>query len=228
MRRLLLAACLAALLGGCSNLGYYLQAVGGQMDMLGRARPIQAVLDDPSTSERLKQQLVDVGRIRQFASAELGLPDNGSFRRYADLQRPFAVWNVFAAAEFSTKPKRWCYLLVGCADYRGYFSAAAAAGEAEQLRRQGYDVYVAGIPAYSTLGWFDDPVLNTVIDYPVIRLAPLIFHELAHQVAYARDDTTFNESFAVAVELEGMRRWLERFGTPEQKAAFALERRRRD
>ncbi len=150
LRHLIRAAWISAAalaVGGCSTMGYYLQAVNGQMDVLRRARPIEAVMDDPGTPEKLKRQLVEVGKLRDYASGELGLPDNGSFRRYADLQRPFAVWNVFAAPEFSTKPRQWCYVFVGCADYRGYFSQAAAEDEAARLRRQGDDVYVAGIPA---------------------------------------------------------------------------------
>jgi predicted aminopeptidase len=221
------ASALMLLLGGCATMGYYLQAVNGQMDVLRRAQPIERVLADPSAADSLKQKLVEVRQIRTFASKELGLPDNGTFRRYADLQRPFVVWNVFAAAEFSTQPKEWCYPLFGCANYRGYFSQAQAETAAHALQQEGYDTYVNGIPAYSTLGWFDDPVLNTFVHYPQGQLAAVIFHELAHQVVYVRGDTTFNESFAETVALEGTRRWLARSGTEEQRAAFeALERRR--
>ncbi|HYP67800.1 MAG TPA: aminopeptidase [Thiobacillaceae bacterium] len=215
------------LLGGCATLGYYLQAVNGQMDVIHRAQPIERVLADPTAAHSLKRKLVEVGQIRKFASKELGLPDNGTFRRYADLQRPFVVWNVFAAAEFSTQPKEWCYPLFGCANYRGYFSQREAETAAHALQQAGYDTYVSGIPAYSTLGWFDDPVLNTFVHYPQGQLAELMFHELAHQVVYVRGDTTFNESFAVTVAQVGTRRWLARSGTEEQRAAFeALELRR--
>jgi predicted aminopeptidase len=224
----LAALALTLLLGGCATVDYYLQAVNGQMDVLRRAQPIEHVLADPTAKDSLKQQLVEVRRIREFASKELGLPDNGTFRRYADLQRPFVLWNVFAAAEFSTQPKEWCYPVFGCANYRGYFSQAQAETAAHALQQEGYDTYVNGIPAYSTLGWFDDPVLNTFVHYPQGRLAEVIFHELAHQVVYVRGDTTFNESFAVAVAQEGARRWLARSGSREQRAAFeALELRRR-
>ena len=215
------------LLGGCSTMSYYLQAVNGQMDVLRRAQAIERVLADPGTALSLKQKLGEVRQIRKYASDALGLPDNGTFRRYADLQRPFVVWNVFAAPEFSTQPKEWCYPLLGCANYRGYFSRDQAQAAAQVLQQKGYDTFVSGIPAYSTLGWFDDPVLNTFVHYPNAQLAALIFHELAHQVFYLRGDTAFNESFAATVGQEGTRRWLARSGTPEQRAAFdATEQRK--
>ncbi|MGA7949626.1 MAG: aminopeptidase [Thiobacillaceae bacterium] len=226
MKRLA-ALALMLLLGGCTTADFYLQAVNGQMDVLRRAQPIERVLADPSAADSLKQKLVEVRRIREFASKELGLPDNGTFRRYADLQRPFVVWNVFAAAEFSTQPKEWCYPLFGCANYRGYFSQAKAETAAHALQEKGYDTYVNGIPAYSTLGWFDDPVLNTFVHYPQGRLAEIIFHELAHQVVYVRGDTPFNESFAVTVGQEGARRWLAREGTEQQRTGFEASERRR-
>jgi predicted aminopeptidase len=224
------AALLAtALLAGCSPLGYYWQSVGGQLDIWGRERPIAAVLADPQAPQALKQRLEAVLRIREFASRELGLPDNASYRRYADLERPFVVWNVFAAPEFSLEPLRWCFAFAGCVNYRGYFSKAAAERFAARLAAQGHDVFVGGVPAYSTLGWFADPVLSTFVHYPEAELARLIFHELAHQVVYVRDDTAFNESFAVAVEAEGVRRWLERHGDGDTRAAFErAQRRRRD
>jgi predicted aminopeptidase len=208
-------------LGGCATLGYYAQAINGQMEILRRAQPIETVIGDPRADPHLKEKLAAARRIREFASRELGLPENGSYRRYADLGRPFVAWNVFAAPEFSTRPRKWCYPFAGCVNYRGYFSRAEAERAAEGLRAEGYDVFVAGVPAYSTLGWFDDPVLSTFIHYPEPRLAALLFHELAHQLIYVPGDSTFNESFATAVEQEGMRRWLEREGSREQKAAFA-------
>ncbi|MGA7180353.1 MAG: aminopeptidase [Thiobacillaceae bacterium] len=211
---------LLLLVGGCVSINYYSQAINGEMDVIHRAQPIERVLADPNAEDSLKHKLNVVRQIRKFASSELGLPDNGSFRRYADLQRPYEVWNVFAAPEFSTQPKEWCYLLLGCADYRGYFSHDGAEAAARRLQQGGYDTYVSGVPAYSTLGWFDDPVLNTFVHYPDTQLAALIFHELAHQVVYVSGDTTFNESFAVTVEEEGTRRWLSRSGTKEQLAAY--------
>jgi predicted aminopeptidase len=205
---------------GCSTLGYYLQAMDGQMELSRKARPIPQVLSDERTPAELKVKLEQVQQIREFASRTLALPDNDSYRRYADLRRPYVVWNVFATGEFSLDPKQWCFPIAGCVGYRGYFSQASAERFAAGLRRERLDVFVSGVPAYSTLGWMDDPVLNTFIRYPDTEIARLIFHELAHQVAYLPGDTTFNESFASTVELEGVRRWLEAQGTPEQRAAF--------
>jgi predicted aminopeptidase len=214
---------------GCSTLGYYWQAVGGQMELVRKARPIPEVIADPATAGDLKLRLERVREIREFASRALALPDNGSYRQYADLKRHFVVWNVFAAPELSVQPKEWCFPVAGCVGYRGYFAQADAEAFAAGLRRERLDVYVGGVPAYSTLGWLDDPVLSTFIQYPETELARLIFHELSHQVAYARGDTTFNESFAVTVETEGVKRWIDAKGSPEQRAAFdAAQQRRRD
>ncbi len=207
------------LLGACAG-GFYLQAAQGQLEVLLKRRPIAALLDDPDVDAALKARLRRALAIRAWASARLALPDNGSYRSYADLGRPYAVWNVFAAPEFSLEPHRWCYPLIGCASYRGYFRRAAAEDEARRLARAGYDTFVAGIPAYSTLGWFDDPLLNTVIHWRETRLAGLIFHELAHQVVYVPGDTTFNESFASTVERLGVAQWLRERGKPAQRAAW--------
>jgi len=223
--RLLTATCLAVLLSGCANVGYYFQSVSGQFGIWRRERPIEDVMADSASAPALKERLARVLEIRAFASRELGLPDNDSFRRYADLERPFVVWNVFAAPEFSVQPLQSCFLFAGCVSYRGYFSRSDADQYAAALAGQGNDVYVGGVPAYSTLGWFADPVLNTFIHYPEPEIARLVFHELAHQVAYARDDTVFNESFAVAVEQEGMRRWLARRADPQEREQFELGRR---
>jgi predicted aminopeptidase len=165
--------------------------------------------------------------IRRFAESGLSLPAGGQYLAYADLGRPFAVYSVFAAPEFSLTPKTWCYPVIGCAAYRGYFSATAAREYAAGLREASYDVYVAGVPAYSTLGWFRDPVLNTFIHREPADLAALVFHELAHQVLYVQDDTTFNESFATAVEQEGVKRWVEAHGSPEKLAQFQQSQARR-
>ncbi len=218
---LLAAACLALLMSGCSNLGYYLQSVGGQLDIWRRQRPIEEIVNDQTTPDGLRRKLSRVLEIRAFASRELGLPDNRSYREYADLRRPYVVWNVFATGEFSVEPVQWCFLVVGCVSYRGYFSKEDAERFAAETAGGGRDVYIGPVPAYSTLGWFPDPVLNSFIHYPDVEVARLIFHELTHQVAYVRDDTVFNESFAVAVEQEGVRRWLARGGDAQQYAAFA-------
>jgi predicted aminopeptidase len=201
-------------------MGYYMQAISGQMELITKARPISEVLADRATSAELKLKLERVVQIRNFASRELALPDNDSYRRYADLKRPYVVWNVFAAPEFSLQPREWCFPFAGCVGYKGYFAEADAQRFASEVRKEGFDVYTGGVPAYSTLGWFKDPVLNTFIRYPDAEIARLIFHELAHQMAYAKGDTAFNESFATAVEEEGVQRWLDAQGTREQKAAF--------
>ena len=217
MAALLLAIAAAA---GCSSVGYYFQAINGQMELSRKARPIADVIADRATEPDLKARLGRVVEMRAFASRELGLPDNRSYRRYADLGRPYVVWNVFAAPEFSVKPREWCFPFAGCVGYKGYFKQAGAEKLAVELRAERYDVFVGGVPAYSTLGWLDDPVLNTFVRYPDAEIARLIFHELAHQVVYVKGDSTFNESFAVTVEREGVRRWLEVHGTQEQQAEF--------
>jgi predicted aminopeptidase len=216
------------LMAGCSNIGYYLQSIEGQVSLLQKRQPITQVLADPATPQALKIRLERALAVRDFASSELKLPDNQSYRSYADLQRPFVVWNVFAAAEFSIKPEQWCFLIVGCVGYRGYFAQDKAEAFAQELRGRGLDVFVGNVPAYSTLGWFDDPVLNTFVHYPDYEFARLIFHELGHQVVYIRDDTEFNESFAVAIETEGITRWIARFGDDKMRAAFVLAQQRRE
>ncbi|MET0680944.1 MAG: aminopeptidase, partial [Burkholderiales bacterium] len=176
----------------------------------------------------LRLKLERVLAIREFASRELALPDNGSYKSYADIGRPFVVWNVFAAPEFSVDPRQSCFPIAGCVGYRGYYAQASADGFGADLREQGFDVFVYGVVAYSTLGWFDDPVLSTFVRYPDAELARLVFHELAHQVVYVKGDTTFNESFAVAVEEEGVRRWLAKNATAAERDAYAASRARRD
>jgi len=198
---------------GCSGLAYYAQSVNGHLDLVQRSRPVSEWLADAETRVELKQRLILSQEIRDYAVTELGLPDNTSYRRYADLQRGAAVWNVVAAPELSLTLQTWCFPVVGCVSYRGYFDRAAADAYAAEMSAGGLEVNVYGVPAYSTLGKlpFDalaDPLLNTFIDYPEGELARLIFHELAHQVAYAADDSVFNESFAAAVEHIGAVRWL--------------------
>ncbi len=219
--------CLLLALGGCANFGYYLQSVSGQLDIWKRERAIENLILDPATPAALKEKLATVLRVREFASRELGLPRNESYRRYADLERPYVVWNVFASAEFSTEPEQWCFLFAGCVGYRGYFAKSDADQFAAGLGAQGYDVFVSGVPAYSTLGWFADPALNTFMHYPEAEIARLVFHELAHQIVYVKDDSVFNESFAVAVELEGVRRWLQRNDDAQQQRQFGERSRQR-
>lgn len=215
------------LLAGCSTIGYYNQAAQGHLALMASARPIADWLADPATPDELRGRLLRAREIRRFAAEALALPDNGSYTAYADLQRPAAVWNVFATPELSLELKTWCYPVLGCASYRGYFERADAEAMAAGLQADGYDVNVAPVPAYSTLGWFSDPLLNTFIYAPEVELARLVFHELSHQIVYARDDTVFNESFATAVEREGVRRWLAAHGDDRQRAAWADYSRRR-
>jgi predicted aminopeptidase len=218
---------LALTLSGCSSLGYYVQAARGEWSLMSAARPIDDWLDDPTVSEELKRRLRLARRIRQFASRELAEPENRSYTRYADLHRSAVVWNVFATPELSTRLKSWCYPFFGCASYRGYFDRSDAERLAAELAAQGYDVSVGPVQAYSTLGWLTDPLLNTFINLPDPELARLIFHELAHQVVYVRDDTVFNESFATAVEREGVRRWIQAQGSDQLRIEWeGIERRR--
>lgn len=227
--RALMTVLLTLLLAGCGNVSYYLQSVGGQLEIWQREKPVANLLQDPDLSPQLKTQLERATRIRDYASRELGLPDNRSYRSYADLARPFVVWNVFAAAEFSTEPRQWCFAVAGCVGYRGYFSEAEARSQAAALAAEGNDVYVGGVPAYSTIGWFDDPLLNTFIHYPEPELARLLFHELAHQILYVKDDTVFNESFATVVEQAGIARWLAAHGSDTDRIRFVqLQRFRAD
>ena len=210
-RRLLFAVvvllAVACGLGACSSIGYYSQSIGGHLGVLRAARPIDDWLEDPQTPDVLKQRLAKVRAMRRFAVTDLGLPDNRSYTTYADLKRPYVVYSVFATPELSLRLRQWCFPVVGCVSYRGYYSKEDAENFAASLRASGDDVYVGGIPAYSTLGYTTDPVLSTFIGLSEGEVARLIFHELAHQVVYVADDTTFNESFAVAVEEVGVKRW---------------------
>ena len=202
-----LAIALVGSLATCGSVGYYSQSIGGHLELLRTARPIDDWLVDPATPDALRTRLETVRTVRRFAAAELGLPDNRSYTTYADVRRPFVVYTVFATPELSLQLRQWCFPIVGCVAYRGYYDKADADAYAQGLRDDGDDVYVGGVPAYSTLGYTTDPVLSTFIVYPEGEVARLIFHELAHQVLYVSGDTTFNESFAVAVEDEGVRRW---------------------
>jgi predicted aminopeptidase len=208
-----LAGATLCLSSGCSTIAYYAQSVGGHLGIVNSAKPVSEWLADPQTPEALKERLALTQRMREYAVTELQLPDNASYRRFADIKRPAAVWNVVAAPELSLALKTWCFPVVGCVGYRGYYEREAAEAEAAQLRATGLEVNVYGVPAYSTLGtlpgnWLADPLLSTFINYPEGELARLIFHELTHQVAFAAGDTVFNESFATSVERIGGTRWL--------------------
>jgi predicted aminopeptidase len=221
----LLLAGTVCLSSGCSSLGYYAQAVNGHLELLQSGKPVQAWLDDPTTPQPLRERLQLSQRMRDFAVSELKLPDNKSYRRYADLQRGAAVWNAVAAPELGLVLKTWCFPVLGCVGYRGYYTREGAQAQADELGAQGWETMVYGVPAYSTLGWSNwvggDPLLNTFVNWNEVELARLIFHELAHQVAYAADDTTFNESFATAVERIGGRRWLQQQGNGQAAAEHA-------
>jgi len=231
--RILISLLAPLLLGGCETLAFYLQAMGGQLELMTRARPAAELIANPATPAPLRERLELALAIRNYAVSGLKLPDNASYRSYAAINRPYAVWNVVAAPEFSLEPLQSCFPVAGCVSYRGFFSQDAAERYAADLRAQGNDVHVRGVPAYSTLGRFDDPLLSTFIRFPDAELARLIFHELAHQVLYVKDDSTFNESFAVTVEREGVRRWLtatgrsaalqDYFAAQERNRAFAGE-----
>jgi len=216
----------ALLLSGCETVAYYSQAVTGHLEIMAKSQPVEQMLADPQTPPDMRRRLELTQRIRDFASKELGLPDNGSYRSYAALARPYVVWNVVAAPAFALEPVKSCFPVAGCVSYRGFFAREDAEAHAGRLRAEGNDVYVYGVPAYSTLGRFDDPLLSTFIQQPDGELARLIFHELAHQVAYAKDDSTFNESFAVVVEREGLRRWMADKGEAPIRAYADLQRRR--
>ena len=225
-RIVILLLLIALGLPGCALPGYYAQAARGQISLLLRSEPIHAVVSDPGVSASRRRQLILASRIRRFAVEQLALPNNGSYTRFVDVQRSYVLWNVFAAPEFSTKPLNWCYPIAGCVAYRGYFTEAGALNYATQLAEEGFDVYTGGVDAYSTLGWFDDPLFSTVMTRKNYQLAGLIFHELAHQIAYLPGDTTFNESFATTVEREGLRRWLERMEQEETIRVAEIERNR--
>ncbi len=197
---------------GCQSVSYYTQAARGQLEIWRKQQPIPSLLSNLATPVALKERLALVLELRAFAGTNLHLPARGQYLRYADLGRPFVVWNVYAAPELSLDPKAWWYPVVGALDYRGYFSESAARAHAVRLKQQGFDVHVGGVTAYSTLGWFRDPVLNTFIHEPDAELADLLFHELAHQRVFIPGDTEFNEAFATAVGEEGTRRWLESRG----------------
>ena len=208
-RRLGLFALLlpAVLLNGCASLSYYGQLAQGQLRLLNARVPVAEVVADPARDPTLRAHLAQSQKARAFASEQLHLPDNQSYRLYADIGRPFVVWNVFATPEFSLSPQNHCFPIAGCVAYRGYYSQSGARGEAALLARQGLDVSIGGVEAYSTLGWFNDPILSSMLGWGDERLATLIFHELAHQRVYVKDDTSFNESFASFVEQEGTRQW---------------------
>jgi predicted aminopeptidase len=229
IRKLVAVSCVLLLgltLSGCQAIGYYRQAICGEYQILAHRQPVRKLIADPATSPELKEKLQLVLQLRDFAEKSLGLPVDGQYLRYVDLHRPYAVWNVHAAREFSLEPKTWWYPFVGSLKYHGYFSETQAQRYASGLGEKGWDVYVEGVEAYSTLGWFKDPLLNTFITEPDPQLAEILFHELAHQRLFVSGDTDYNEAFATVVGEEGVRRWLQAKGDPatSEKYAAALRR----
>jgi predicted aminopeptidase len=220
MSRLLILLLLIVPLTGC----YYTQAASGQWEVLRKRESIDAVVEDPDTAPELASRLRLLSDARDFSIEVLGLPDNKSYRTYTELERDYVVWNVFAVPEFSLEPKVWCFPVAGCVSYRGYFSRDDAHKEAEQLRSEGFDVAVGGVAAYSTLGKFSDPILSTMMRWDDVDLIAVLFHELAHQVVYVKNDSAFNESFATAVEEFGVKRWLTSAGQDELFADYVEER----
>ena len=210
----------------CSSFGYYMDLMAGHTELLEQRKPVSDILANSKTEAKLRKLLTTSQNIRDFASKSLYLPENESYRTYADLKRKYVVWNVVAAKEFSIEPKKWCFIFVGCLSYKGYFSEEEANNYADQLQKEGYDVYVAGANAYSTLGWFDDPLLNTMMYKSEARRAGIVFHELAHQVVYIENDSAFNEAFATAVEQEGVRRWMEKQGDKKQYEKYIINKKR--
>ena len=220
-----LVAAALMVISGCA-LPYYWQAASGHFDLLRRRTPIESVLEDPSQPPHVRQALERVVVMRAFAVEHLGLPDNRSYRSYVDIERPYVVWNVVAAEEFAVDPMQWCFPMVGCVSYRGYFSRPAAEEFAATLSGRGMDTYVAGATAYSTLGYFSDPVLNTMLAGGEHYIAGILFHELAHQKFYLRGDSELNEAFATAVQQHGTAEWLSVHGTPETVTAYRRRLRR--
>jgi len=212
-----------SLLTGC----YYMQAAKGQWELTLKREPIEEVLASDDTSPELAARLRLVLEAREFAIDELGLPDNDTYRTYADIEREYVVWNVFAVPEFSMQAKTWCFPIVGCVSYRGYFAREAAERKARSLAQQGYDVAVGGVAAYSTLGNLRDPVLSSMMSWDDSQLVGVLFHELAHQVLYVKNDTAFNESFATAVEEFGVLRWLQSRGLHAETNEYDERRRLR-
>ncbi len=225
LARLALVVLFTTMLPACGTM-YLAQAARGQWQIMHAREPLDTVIADREAPAELRARLTEVRAARQFASRELGLPDNSSYRTYADVKRPYVVWNVVATPEFSVEPKRWCFPIAGCVAYRGYFSQQKATRFARRLRKQGLDVVVGGVPAYSTLGRFSDPVLSTMLGYGDGELAAIIFHELSHQVIYVAGDTEFNEAFAVTVEETGLERWLTLEGQEKELERYKMRRQR--
>lgn len=224
---MLAAVIMAAAVAGCTSVSYYAQSLEGHARIMAARKSVGKLIRDPSTPEPLRARLTSADSIRRFASEQLALPDNSSYRSYVDIGRDAVTWAVFAAPQFSLTPRTWCFPVFGCVPYRGYFARKSATDNAVELHRQGLDVYVTGITAYSTLGWSSDPLLSTMLRQDDTYLASLIFHELAHQRLYVDGDSAFNEAFAVAVETTGVRMWLRATGNRAGLHRYEIDRRRK-
>ncbi|WP_050594049.1 aminopeptidase [Mesorhizobium sp. L2C067A000] len=224
--RMLAAAIIASGATGCTSISYYAQSLQGHAQIMAARKNIAKLIRDPSTPEALRAKLTSASAIRRFATDELALPENNSYRSYVDIHRDAVTWAVFAAPQFSLAPRTWCFPVFGCVPYRGYFSRKSATENAVELQRQGLDVYVSGVTAYSTLGWSSDPLLSTMLRQDDTYLASLVFHELAHQRLYVDGDSAFNEAFAVAVETSGVRKWLRAAGDRAGLRRYEADRKR--
>jgi len=224
--RHLLLSLFLLLLSGCAELQYYGHAFSGQLEVISKRRPIPEVIADPETKPEVVAKLKYVERAHDFAISDLYLPDSDSFRGYTDLERDYVLWNVFATPELSLETKQWCYPFFGCLGYRSYFTRAYAEAIAEELEQEGWDVHIAASPAYSTRGFFSDPVYNPMLRYDNLTLAGILFHELAHEKIYFKNDSELNESFAVAVQDEGVRRWLAYEEQPEYYSDYIIAQQR--
>lgn len=217
---------LALLLSGCAELQYYGHAVSGQLEVIAKRRPIPDVINDPDTAPEVVAKLNYVERVHDFAINELSLPDSESFRNYSDLERRYVLWNVFATPELSLQTKQWCYPFLGCLGYRSYFDKTYAEAVAMTLQKEGWDVHIAPSPAYSTRGFFSDPVYNPMLRYDDLTLAGILFHEMAHEKIFFKNDSVLNESFAVAVQNEGVKRWLLHENKPDKYADYMAYQKR--
>lgn len=225
--RLLVAAIMTAGVAGCTSISYYAASLEGHVEIMAARKNVARLIENPATPEALRAKLASASAIRRFATDELALPDNSSYRSYVDIGREAVTWAVFAAPQFSLTPRIWCFPVFGCVPYKGYFDPKVAAETAHQLQQEGLDVYVAGVTAYSTLGWSSDPLLSTMLRQDDTDIASLVFHELAHQRVYVNDDSAFNEAFAVAVETSGVRKWLRAHGDRAGLRRYEAARKRR-
>ena len=215
-------------LSGCAELQYYGHAVSGQLDVLSKRRPIIEVLEDPTTQPEVREKLQNIERMHDFAIKDLSLPDSDSFRSYSDVERNYVLWNVFATPELSLVTKEWCYPFLGCLNYRSYFAKAYAELVAKELAAEGWDVHIAPSPAYSTRGFFADPIYSPMLRYDDLTLAGILFHELAHERVYFKNDSELNESFAMAVQNEGVKRWLDHEQRPQYYIDYKVDQKREE